>query len=409
MVEKKLPASLSCSATTLSIGLPGHRHREGLGLQTPALAVGAIHRRHEALDLFADVVVVRFLVAARQHRHDTFVRSVVRVRAFRAAELELDLLVRAVKDDVARLLRQRLPRHVELELVVLCQRVNLAKAPVLGPFLPDGDRSVFDRLRRVGDDLLLVDLQQHAEARAARAGTVRGVEGEKARRDLADGNAAVGAGETLRQELFAASRVRRVIVKNLHQALRDARGCLERVGQTLLDAILDDKPVDDDIDGVLLLLVEHRRIGQLDHRAVDDGAREAFLHHLQHLLAVFAFLAADVRSEDGELRAGLQRHEAIDHLLNGLRPDLLAAARAVRHADGGVEQSQVVVNLGDGADGRARIARRRALLDGNGRREPFDRIDVRLLHLLEELPRVGAERFDVPPLPLGKNRVEGQR
>ena len=37
---------------------------------------------------------------------------------------------------------------------------------------------------------------------------------------------------------------------------------------------------------------------ELDHLAVDDGAREAFLHHLQHLLAVLPLLAADVGGED---------------------------------------------------------------------------------------------------------------
>ena len=38
-----------------------------------------------------------------------------------------------------------------------------------------------------------------------------------------------------------------------------------------------------------------------------------------------------------------------------------------------------------------------------------DQIDVGLLHLLEELPRVGRQRFDVAPLALGVNRVERQR
>src|SRR5262249_51229337 len=60
-------------------------------------------------------------------------------------------------------------------------------------------------------------------------------------------------------------------------------------------------------------------------------------------------------------------------------------------------------------DRRARIARGGALLDGDCRRESLDRVDVRLLHLLEELPRVRRQRLDVPPLPLGKDGVEGQR
>src|SRR5262249_13107534 len=49
------------------------------------------------------------------------------------------------------------------------------------------------------------------------------------------------------------------------------------------------------------------------------------------------------------------------------------------------------------------------LLDGNRRRQAVDQIDVRLLHLLEELSGVGGERLDIASLPFRVNRVEGQR
>ena len=88
--------------------------------------------------------------------------------------------------------------------------------------------------------------------------------------------------------------------------------------------------------------------------------------------------------------------------------DLAAALRAVGHADARVEQAQVVVDLGDGADGRARVAAGAALVDGDGRAEPLDLVDVRLLHQAEELARVGRERLDVAALPLGVDRVERQ-
>ena len=88
--------------------------------------------------------------------------------------------------------------------------------------------------------------------------------------------------------------------------------------------------------------------------------------------------------------------------------DRPSADRAVRPPDARVEQAQVVVDLGDRADGRARVARGRLLVDRDRRREPVDRIDVRLLHHLQELARVGRERFDVAALALGVDRVEGK-
>src|SRR6185369_4061796 len=48
-------------------------------------------------------------------------------------------------------------------------------------------------------------------------------------------------------------------------------------------------------------------------------------------------------------------------------------------------------------------------LDGDRGRQPLDQVDVGLLHELQELARVGRERFDVAPLSLGIESVEGER
>jgi hypothetical protein len=48
------------------------------------------------------------------------------------------------------------------------------------------------------------------------------------------------------------------------------------------------------------------------------------------------------------------------------------------------------------------------LLDRDGRRQTVDQIDVRLLHLFEELAGVGRERLDIAALPFRIDRVEGQ-
>src|SRR5439155_16347907 len=81
---------------------------------------------------------------------------------------------------------------------------------------------------------------------------------------------------------------------------------------------------------------------------------------------------------------------------------------AVRPADTRVQQAQVVVDLGHGADRRARVARGRLLVDRDRRAEAVDVVDVRLLHHLQELPRIRGERLDVAALPLRVDRVEGK-
>ena len=49
------------------------------------------------------------------------------------------------------------------------------------------------------------------------------------------------------------------------------------------------------------------------------------------------------------------------------------------------------------------------LVDRDRRLQALDQIDVGPFELMEELPGVGREAFDVLPLPFGVERVEGQR
>ena len=85
-----------------------------------------------------------------------------------------------------------------------------------------------------------------------------------------------------------------------------------------------------------------------------------------------------------------------------------AAGDARRLADVRPEQAQVVVDLGDRADGRAGVADRVLLRERDRRRDVTDEVHVRALHPLEEEPRVGRERLDEASLTLGIERVEDE-
>ena len=159
----------------------------------------------------------------------------------------------------------------------------------------------------------------------------------------------------------------------------------------------------------LILLVEHDLVVEVAHLAVDLDPREAVVAQLAEELAVLALAAAHDRRDHAEPRAGLELEHLVDDLLERLPLDGPAAVGAVRVADARVEQAQVVVDLGDGAHRGARVARRRLLVDRDGRREALDAVDVGLVHLPQELAGVGRQRLDVAPLPLGVDRVEGER
>ncbi|MGC0425475.1 hypothetical protein RKD32_001830 [Streptomyces sp. SAI-195] len=121
-----------------------------------------------------------------------------------------------------------------------------------------------------------------------------------------------------------------------------------------------------------------------------------------------ALALAHQRRQHLEAAALRQLQDLVHDGLRRLARDRPAALGTVRLADAGEEQTQVVVDLGDGADRGARVARGRLLVDGDRRGEALDEVDVRLVHLAEELPGVGGERLHVAPLALGEDRVEGQ-
>ena len=104
-----------------------------------------------------------------------------------------------------------------------------------------------------------------------------------------------------------------------------------------------------------------------------------------------------------------KRGHVVDHLRDALRRERHVVLGAERVAHAREEQAQVVVDLGDRADGRARVVRGRLLLDRDRRRQALDQVDVGLLHELQELARVGRQRLDVAALPFGVERVEGER
>ncbi len=80
----------------------------------------------------------------------------------------------------------------------------------------------------------------------------------------------------------------------------------------------------------------------------------------------------------------------------------------VRLADGREQDAEIIENLGRGRDSGTGIRSRAPLLDRDRRRKPLDEIDVRLFHLVQELPGVGGEALDVAALSLGIERVEGE-
>ncbi len=268
-----------------------------------------------------------------------------------------------------------------------------------------------------------------AEAAAGRAGAIGIVEREQPRLDFRNCEAGNRAGEFLREQnplrpalvvdlcgllvglllvgLFVGRR--RVGIFDHRQPLGEFQRGLETFRQPLADVGPHHDAVDHDIDVVREFLVERGRLRQLVEGAVDLDPLESLLEIFGELLAVLALAAAHDRRQQIEPCALGQRQHAVDHLRDDLAFDRQAGGGRIGHADARPQQPHVVVDLGDGADGRARVLRGGLLLDRDRRRQAVDLVDVGLLHHLQELARIGRQRLDVAPLSLGVDGVEGER
>jgi len=271
--------------------------------------------------------------------------------------------------------------------------------------IPAADRP-FGEGQLAVDQALGVEELLNAEAVAGRAGAGRVVEGKHLRFQLADRVPADRAGEARRKDGFLAG----FAFHRRHQrdAVGQAQRGLEGLGQALLQVGTHLETVDHDLDGVLLLLVQLGQVVEFVELAVDPRADEALGAHFLEHREVLALALANDRREQHQLGALGHRQYLIDHLADGLRLQRDVVVRAARRTDAGIEQAQVVVDLGDGADGGARIVRGGLLLDGDRRGQPFDGVHVGLFHHREELPGVGGERLHIAALPLCVERVEGQ-
>jgi len=318
------------------------------------------------------------------------------------------LAARAVEDHFARLFRQVTDGSIKTEMVFFRKRIKIhARDRVAADIVPAGryDAAAENGERRVRHNELGIDAQLRAEAGAARAGAVRVVERERARRELFDGDAAVLAGVVLREREFAPLRGE----IDRHNAARERGRGFDRIRQTAADIRLHYKTVHDDLNAVLFILVQFNGFGKIVEIAVHTHADITALARVLKDLGVLALLAADDRGKDLELRPLRQRRHLVNDLVNGLLADLLAAFGAVGGAAPGIQQAQVIMYLRHRTHGGAGVPAGAFLVDGNGGRKTVDIVHIRLFHLTEEHARVRRKALHIPALSFGIDRVENER
>ncbi len=391
--------------------LPHDGDREDDRLEAGALTGGTGHLAHVALEALAAGVALGLAVPALDEGDRAFEgRGVHALASVPVAVTDLDLGLVALEQCLLGTLRQTCEGDVRTESQRVREGADQAAEVVLGVAVRPGvDGALVEGLVLVRDDQLGVDLHAGADAGALGAGSEGRVEGEGAGLQLLEGEVVVRAVQVLRVHALAL----RVVLGEVHEVEHDhAAGQAERglhgVGEAALGGVLHREAVDDHLDGVLLLLLQGGRAGELDRLAVHARAGVALGLEVGEEVDELALSLAHQRRQHLEAAALRQLQHLVDDGLRRLARDRAAALGTVRLADAREEQAQVVVDLGDGADRGAGVARGRLLVDGDRGREALDEVDVRLVHLAEELAGVRGEGLHIAPLALGEDGVEGQ-
>ena len=261
------------------------------GLFEPApIALRAIHLGHALLDIRAHRGALRLPVAALEIIDDALKFAFYNAEALVLFVSQLErLALCAVEDRVYRLLRQLLYRVCELEVVALCERVEVhSRYRVPAHVVPARGRNspVHYAEVRVRHDKLRVDEHLHAESRTLGARTVRTVERKQPRRQLLYGYAAVVTGVVLRErELLPAARQ-----IDVHQPARERERRLGRVREPAGNVRLYYESVDDYLYIVLLVLFKLYLFRKIVYRPVhacaDISGLLCILEHLD-VLALF--------------------------------------------------------------------------------------------------------------------------
>ena len=262
----------------------------------------------------------------------------------------------------------------------------------------------------IGDDEVGVEMRFRTQPVTGRAGSHRGVEGEEAGfhafQHEAGFRAGIAGGEGGLQRLTVFPAAEDFLDGG--QTVREVQGGFKTVGQPGFHTVLQHHTVHHDIHVVACLAVQLRGVADLVERAINAYTGEATAGQLGQFLRTVALAVPHDRGQQHEPCAGGHGHHTVHHLADALGLDGQAGGRRVGNTRPCPEQAHVVVNFGDRADRRAWIAGGCFLLDGNGRREALDGINIRLAHQFQKLAGIGGEAFHIATLPFGIDGVEGE-
>ena len=143
----------------------------------------------------------------------------------------------------------------------------------------------------------------------------------------------------------------RVLIKNHNQSVALFHG----EGDCLLQALHIGRfgyfeLVNHYLDIVILVAIHFHALYNVEHLTIYADMQIAFAAHTLEQFAVMTFTTTNEWCQDVDFMTGIVVRNHIQHTFLGVAYHLLACSKAIGATGSGKEQTQIVVNLGSGAN-----------------------------------------------------------
>ena len=256
----------------------------------------------------------------------------------------------------------------------------------------------------IGNYLLDINLVHLSQTLAMRTGTFGRVKGEHVRSRILVGDTRYRVHESLGVSLGLLG----TFLKNHYHAVALFHSRRHTLADTFLIFFLHHQFIDHSFYIVVLVAVGFHIGNDFEDVAVESHVEIPLFAHTFEEFAVMTLALANEWSEQEDSLALIFAENHVDDLFLGIFHHLLATLIAVCSTGAGIEQTEIIVNLGGSAHGRAGILVGGFLFYADDRTQSRNLVNIRAFHITQKVAGIGRESFDISALTFGKDGVECQ-
>ena len=338
-------------------------------------------------------------------QHDTILDFVLVFFQHFEEGVDAGLVARAVQQVILLCLGELVVRSKDREVVGRCFLEEFVQpfSHLLSP--PAHHGTVVHTQGTVRDDQVLVDSDYLSKAFADRAGSHRRVEGKHLVGRFAEGHS---VGFELGTETVELGGAVGQIETQQAGTVAFVHGGFCRVGESA-DAVFGIVAAHTVYQQVNLVVCLFLIVFDAYHLSVDLQSGEALLHVHFNLFGTGSSVAGKEGGKDSVSCTRRIRQHAVDDVFGTVFLDQRTADGGVGLSDACEQQPQVLIDFGRGTYRRTGVAADDLLLNGNGRRNPLDKVALGFAHPSQKLTGIRRKAFYIPALPFGIQGIEGER